>query len=68
MLSKELEIRNGVLELRPNKKHYGSDYLMMRAPLTGEGNSYWAPEYGDFGLLQELRLFHQIWLETQKDN
>ena len=68
LLSKGLEIRNGVLEVRPNKKHYGSDYLMIRAPLTGEGNSYWAPEYGDFGLLQELRLFHQIWLETQKDN
>ena len=68
LLSKGLEIRNGVLELRPNKKHYGSDYLMIRAPLTGEGNSYWAPEYGDFGLLQELRLFNQIWLETQKDN
>ena len=67
-LSKGLEIRNGVLELRPNKRQYGSDYLMIRAPLTGEGNSYWAPEYGDFGLLQELRLFHQIWLEIQKDN
>ena len=68
LLSKGLEKRNGVLELRPNKKQYDSDYLMIRAPLTGEGNSYWAPEYGDFGLLQELRLFHQIWLETQKDN
>ena len=40
----------------------------MRAPLTGEGNSYWAPEHGDFGLLQELRLFHLIWLKMQKDN
>ena len=68
LLSKGLEIRNGVLELRPNKSQYDSDFLMIRAPLTGEGNSYWAPEYGDFGLLQELRLFHQIWLEMQKDN
>ena len=66
--SKGLEIQNGVLELRPNKKQYDSDYLMIRAPLTGEGNSYWAPEHGDFGLLQELRLFHQIWLKMQKEN
>ena len=65
LLSKGLEIRNGVLELRPNKKQFGSDYLMIRAPLTGEGNSYWAPEYEEFGLLQELRVFHQIWMETQ---
>ena len=68
LLSKGLEICNGVLELRPNRKQYDSEYLMIRAPLTGEGNSYWAPGYGDFGLLQELRLFHQIWLETQKCN
>ena len=67
-LSKGLEIRNGVQELRPNRKQYDSEYLMIRAPLTGEGNSYWAPWYGDFGLLEELRLFHQIWLETQKCN
>ena len=31
-------------------------------------SSYWAPEHGDFGLLQELRLFQQIWVEMQKDN
>ena len=68
LFNKGLEIYNGVLELRPNKKHYESDYLLIRAPLTGEGNSYWAPEYGDFGFLQELRLFHKIWLDTQEDN
>ena len=48
-LSKGLEIRNGVLEIRPNSKQFKSDYLMIRAPLTGEGNMYWEPTYGDFG-------------------
>lgn len=68
LLMQELEIKNGVLELRPNKKRHGSDYLIIRAPLTGEGNSYWAPDHSDFGLHQNLQLFHQIWIDTQLKN
>lgn len=68
LLMQEIEIKNGVLELRPNKKRHGSDYLIIRAPLTGEGNSYWAPDHSDFGLHQDLQLFHQIWIDTQPKN
>jgi len=67
-LRKGLEIRNGVLELRPNTKQYNSDYLMIRGPLTGEGNRYWEPEHGAFGLHEELQLFHKLWMEKQNDN
>ena len=55
-----LELKAGVLELRPNVKSYGANYLAIRAPLSGEGNAYWAPQFSDFGLLDDLVLFQQL--------
>lgn len=63
--SHNLEIRNGALELRPNKKGYGSQYLAIRAPLTGEGNALWIP---DFDLVDELSVLRVKWTEAQERN
>lgn len=63
-----IQVKPGVLELRPNAKNFQSNYLAIRAPLTGEGNAFWAPEYGDFGLLENLVLFKQMYCSVQKCN
>ena len=63
-----LEISPGILELRPNVKDWNSKYLAIRAPLTGEGNSFWAPECSDFGLHDDLLVFKQLFSAVQKSN
>ena len=47
---KNLEIRDGVLELRPNRRNFNSNFKLIRAPLSGEGNALWL---GDIGGLEE---------------
>jgi hypothetical protein len=59
------EISNGVLELRPNRKSYESDYALIRLPLTGEGNEFWLD---GFGLCDELFAFQQAWQEAAPKN
>ena len=51
-----LEIRNGVLEARPNQKSYNSQYQAIRAPLTGEGNALFIES---IGLTEELAILKQ---------
>ena len=63
-----LELKAGVLELRPNVKSYGANYLAIRAPLSGEGNAYWAPQFSDFGLLDDLVLFQQLFCSLRQFN
>ncbi len=48
--AKNLEIRDGVLELRPNRRNLDSNFKLIRAPLSGEGNALWL---GDIGCLEE---------------
>ncbi len=64
-LSRGLEVRDGVLELRPNQKKYGSVYKGIRAPLTGEGNAIWVE---DVGLVDELSVLKSFWGERGKKN
>ena len=68
LINANLQIKQGVLELRPNAKNYESNYQAIRAPLTGEGNAFWAPEHGEFGLLENLVLFKQMYCSVQKYN
>ena len=68
LLAAGLEISPGVLELRPNVKSWNSKYLAIRAPLTGEGNSFWAPEFSDFGLHDDLLVFKQLFSAAQEQN
>lgn len=68
LISAGLEISPGVLELRPNAKHWNSSYLAIRAPLTGEGNSFWAPEFSEFGLHDDLLVFKQLFSSAQQRN
>ena len=63
-----LLIKNGVLELRPNRKCQGSDYQLIRAPLTGEENGFVAPGYREFGFHENLQYFHALWVKMQKHN
>lgn len=44
--AKNLEIKDGVLELRPNKRNFNSNFKLIRAPLSGEGNALWVGEIG----------------------
>ena len=60
-----LEVRNGVLELRPNRKGYGSQYLAIRAPFTGEGNALWIAKYD---LVEELDVLRLKWSDAQASN
>ena len=48
--ARNLEIRYGVLELRPNRRNFDSNFKLIRAPLSGEGNALWL---GDIGCLEE---------------
>lgn len=43
---KNLEIKDGVLELRPNRRRFNSNFKLIRAPLSGEGNALWVGELG----------------------
>ncbi len=63
-----LQVAPGILELRPNCKAWDANYLSIRAPLTGEGNSFWAPDYGDFGLHDDLAIFQQIFCQLRQHN
>ena len=60
LLSAGLELKAGVLELRPIVKSYGANYLAIRTPLSREGNTYWATQFSDFNLLDDLVLFQQL--------
>ena len=68
LINSNIQIKQGILELRPNAKNYESNYQAIRAPLTGEGNAFWAPDHGDFGLLENLVLFKQMYCSIQKCN
>ena len=37
--AKNLEIKGGTLELRPNRRNFDSNYLAIRLPLSGDGNA-----------------------------
>ena len=37
--AKNLENRDGVLELRPNRRNFDSNFKLIRAPLSGDGNA-----------------------------
>ena len=60
-----LEIRNGVLEIRPNCKSYDSQFQAIRAPLTGEGNGLFVE---DFGFSYEISVMKQRWTEAKERN
>ena len=60
-----LEVRDGVLELRPNKKAYNSSYKALRAPLTGEGNSIWIEDYD---LVDEPNMLWAEWRRVMPAN
>lgn len=51
--AKNLEVKDGVLELRPNKRNFNSNFKLIRAPLSGEGNALWV---GELGGLEESSL------------
>ena len=68
LIGANIQVKQGILELRPNAKNYESNYQAIRAPLTGEGNAFWAPEHSDFGLLENLVLFKQMYCSIQKFN
>jgi hypothetical protein len=63
--SSGLEIRDGVLELRPNTKNYGSSYKGIRAPLSGEGNAIWVE---NVDLVDELGALKLFWLDKAPHN
>jgi hypothetical protein len=63
-LAAGLEVRDGVLELRPNVKA-GGDYRSIRAPLTGEGNALWVD---GLGLDTDLAVFRSFWEGAQGSN
>ena len=48
--AKNLEIKDGILELRPNRRNFDSNFKLIRAPLSGDGNALWL---GDIGGLEE---------------
>lgn len=56
------KLANGVLELRPNRKSYKADYLLMRLPLTGEGNEFWLD---GFGFCDDLTVFAEQWQRSE---
>lgn len=60
-----LEIRNGVLEIRPNCKSYDSQFQAIRAPLTGEGNGLFVE---NFGFSYEICVMKQRWTEAKERN
>jgi hypothetical protein len=62
-----IEIRDGVLELRPNDKT-GPNFKTIRAPLTGEGNALWCGEGHNWALCEELARFRQEWERVQGAN
>jgi hypothetical protein len=68
LLEAGLQLKAGVLELRPNVKTWGSNYQAIRAPLTGEGNAFWAPNFYDFGLHDDLVLFQQLCCASREKN
>ena len=68
LLEAGLQLKAGVLELRPNVKTWGSNYQAIRAPLTGEGNAFWAPDFCDFGLHDDLVLFQQLCCASREKN
>ena len=63
--SSGLEIRDGVLELRPNTKNYGSSYKGIRAPLSGDGNAIWVE---NVDLVDELGALKLFWLDKAPHN
>lgn len=60
-----LDLRGGVLELRPNVKGHDADYLTIRAPLTGEGNGLWVD---GLGLCDDLKVLRLFWEKAQAMN
>lgn len=60
-----VEMKNGVLEVRPNRKSYGTQYLAIRAPLTGEGNGIFIE---DFGFSYELSVLKKKWTDAKCTN
>ena len=60
-----LEIKNGILEVRPNKKSFNSQYQAIRAPLTGEGNALFIE---DIGLTEELAVLKPEWTKAKEIN
>jgi len=57
--AKKLEIRDGVLELRPNRRNFDSNFKLIRAPLSGDGNALWLGNIGgledsDVAILRHL--------------
>ena len=61
----QLQVENGVLELRPNRKGFGTQYLAIRAPLSGEGNGLIVE---DFGIVENHTAFMLQWNEAQNAN
>ena len=61
----KLQVENGVLELRPNRKGYGTQYLAIRAPLSGEGNGLIVE---GFGIVENHKAFMLQWNEAQNAN
>ena len=61
----QLQVENGVLELRPNRKGYGTQYLAIRAPLSGEGNGLIVE---GFGIVENHTAFMLQWNEAQNAN
>lgn len=65
VLAAGLEVRDGILELRPNRKSNDSSYKLIRAPLTGEGNRLWAD---GLGYVEELQVLSIFWKRAQEKN
>ena len=60
-----LEIKDGVLEFFPNKKHFDSAYKCIRAPLSGEGNATWV--HG-MGLDDSPEIFRHLFIKSRCRN
>ena len=58
-----LEVGDGILELRPNRKSQDSSCKLIRAPLAGEGNKLWVDDYG---LVEELQVLSIFWKRAQE--
>ena len=63
--SNRIETKNGVLQARPNCKSYDTQYLAIRAPLTGEGNGIFI-EY--FGFSYEISALKNKWDSAKRVN
>ena len=63
--SKNLEIKDGTLEIFPSTRRYDKLEKGIRAPLSGRGNSFVIDGYG---LIDDLKVFRREFIRKSKKN